>query len=133
MGFTNPYKHVRTHPESSRMFSDSQTLTIATVAYPMPRVSFGDRKGIFEDVAGNRLSISHTFGRRNRHVVRFDNTKVAADPLLDGVSKPYSMSVQLLVDIPPVGYSVTEQLNNALGAVGWCTSGNLTRVLGGES
>lgn len=121
------------HPESSRMFSDSQTVTIATVGYPMPRVSFGDRKGIFEDVAGNRLSLSHTFGRRNRHVVRFDHTKVAADPLLDGVSKPYSMSVQLLIDIPPVGYSVTEQLNNTLGVVGWCTSANLTKVIGGES
>lgn len=115
------------------MFSDAQTVTIASLPYSMPRVSFGDRKGVFEDTVGNRLSLSHTFGRRNRHVLRLDHTKTAADPLLDGVSKPYSMSVQLLIDIPPVGYSVGEQLNETLGLVAWCTSPNLTRLIGGES
>ena len=120
-------------PESSRMFSEPQTVTIATVAKPLPRVSFGDRKGIFEDALGNRLSFSHTFGRRNRHIVRLDNTMKAADPLLDGVSREYSMSVQLIVDIPPVGFSNTQQVDIAKALADYCTAANLAKVIGGES
>jgi hypothetical protein len=115
------------------MFTEPQTVTVATVAKPLPRVSFGDRKGIFEDSNGNRLSFSHTFGRRNRHIVRLDNTMTAADPLLDGVSRQYSMSVQLIIDVPPVGFSNQQQIDIAKALSDYCTAANLTKVVGGES
>jgi len=115
------------------MFSEPQTVTIATVAKPLPRVSFGDRKGIFEDTLGNRLSISHTFGRRNRDIVRLDVTKTAEDPLLDGVSKQYSMSVQLLIDVPPVGFTAQQKVDVAKAVADFCTSATLLKVVGGES
>lgn len=116
------------------MFSEPQTVTIATVAKPLPRVSFGDYKGIFEDSQGRRLTIGHTFGRRNRHTVRLDITKTAADPLLDGVSKQYSMSTLVIIDIPPVGFSVTEQADNAKALADFVANAtNLSKVVGGES
>lgn len=116
------------------MFSEPQTVTIAAAAKPLPRVSFGDRKGIFEDPDGNRLSIVHTMGRRNRHTVRLDVTKTAADPLLDGVSRQYSMSAYLIIDVPPVGFTNVEQKDVAKAIADWCAvAANTTKVIGGES
>jgi hypothetical protein len=116
------------------MFSEPQTVTINAVAKALPRIAFGDRKGVFEDALGNRLTISHTFGRRNRHNARLDITKTAADPLLDGVSRQYSMSVQLIVDYPPVGFDNSERAINAQALVDYLDgAGILTKVVGGES
>jgi hypothetical protein len=116
------------------MFSEPQTVTINAVAKTLPRVSFGDRKGIFEDTLGNRLTVTHTTGRRNRHVVRLDVTKLALDPTLDGVSKEYSMSAQLIIDVPPVGFTADEQSKNAKALVDWAAAaGILLKVTSGES
>lgn len=116
------------------MFTEPQTVTINGVAKALPRVSFGDRKGVFEDTLGNRLTVSHTTGRRNRHIVRLDTTKTAVDPLLDGVSREYSMSAQLILDVPPVGFTANEQSINAQALVDWLdAAGILLKVTGGES
>jgi hypothetical protein len=117
------------------MYSEPQTVTINAVAKPLPRISFGDRKGVFEDTAaGVRLTFGHTVGRRNRHTERLDITKVAADPLLDGVSRPYGMSVTLIVDIPPVGFSPVEINQNVKGLLDHAANAtNLAKLVGGES
>lgn len=116
------------------MFSEPQTVTINAVAKTLPRVSFGDKKGVFEDTLGNRLTVSHSTGRRNRHIVRLDTTKTAADPFLTGVNQEYSMSAQLIIDVPPVGFTATEQSLNANALVDWAdVAGILLKVTGGES
>lgn len=116
------------------MFSEPQTVTVAGVGKSLVRVAFGDRKGVFEDTLGNKLTLQHTAGRRNRHIVRFDRTKTAADPLLDGVSRNYSMSVQLIIDVPPVGFNATEMAENAQALVDWAdAAGVLSKVTAGES
>jgi hypothetical protein len=117
------------------MYSEPQTVTVNAVAKPLPRISFGDRKGIFEDSsAGLRLTFGHTVGRRNRHTERLDITKTAADPLLDGVSKQYSMSVTLVIDIPPVGFSPAEVNFNAKALLDHAGNpANLAKLVGGES
>lgn len=115
------------------MFTEPQTVTINAIAKPLPRVAFGDRKGVFDDGA-NRLTLSHTFGRRNRHNARLDIVKTAADPLLDGVSREYSMSVQVIVDYPPVGFSTVERQNNAKALADYlANTTNLSKLVGGES
>lgn len=116
------------------MFAEPQTVTINSVAKTLPRVSSGNRSGVFEDTLGNRLTITHTVGRRNRHIVRLDTTKTASDPFLSGVSKEYSMSAQLIIDVPPTGFTATEQSLNANALVDWAdAAGVLLKVTGGES
>lgn len=117
------------------MFTEPQEVTVNAVAKSMPRVAFGDRNGTFENVStGHRLRITHLNGRRNRRTIRLDITKTAADPLLDGVSREYSMSAYLTVDHPLVGFSATEQEQNVQALVDWLdTAGNLTKVVNGES
>lgn len=117
------------------MFSEPQSVTVNAIANDLQRVSFGNRTGIFEDVAdGQRLTIAHQSGKRSRRTVRFDITKVAADPLLDGVSRQYSMSAYLVVDHPLVGFDTAEIEDNISGLTDWCgVVGNLTKVVNGES
>lgn len=117
------------------MFTEPQTVTVNAVAKNLPRVSMLDRSGTFESAAdGLTLRVSHNLGKRNRRTVRLDITKTAADPLLDGVSRPYSMSAYLVIDHPQVGFDATETLNNVQALVDWLdVAGNLSKVVGGES
>lgn len=116
------------------MFTEPLTVTIATVAKPLNRVSLGEFKGVFQDSLGNRFSIGHTTGRRNRHTVRLDVTKTAADPFVSGVNKQYSMSALLIVDVPPLGFTDVEIRDNAKALSDWtANSANLLKVVGYES
>lgn len=117
------------------MFTEPQTVTVNAVAKALPRVSTGDRVGVFESSAlGYLLKISHLNGKRYRRTVRLDSTKTAADPLIAGVNRQYSMSAYLVIDHPLVGFSNTEAEQVAQALVDWLdTPGNLTKVIGGES
>lgn len=118
-------------------FSDPQSLTINAVAQSLPRTSTGNNESFYTKDDGTvKLSIRHTYGRRDRSLVRVDFKKVAADPFLSGVNKEYGMSVTLSIDTPPTGFTNTEQkyVVDALVAYLAASSGaNVTKVLGGES
>jgi len=117
------------------MFTEPQSVLVSGASKSMNRVAFGDRKGVFDNpTTGHQLTVSHTSGKRNRRTVRLDITKTAADPLLDGVSKQYSMSAYLVIDHPLVGFTAAETEANAKAIVDWlAVAGNLTKVVGGES
>lgn len=119
------------------MFTDPQTVTINAVAQTLPRVSSGVGAGEFKKDDGNvGMVISHAYGKRNRRTLRLDHRKVAADPLLSGVNNEYSMSTYIVVDVPKVGYTITEQKQvvDALVAYLTATSGaRVTQLLGGEA
>jgi len=118
-------------------FADPQTLTINAVANALPRTSSDVNAGQFTKDDGTvTLRVSHQYGRRTRRLIRVDHKKVAADPFLSGVNTQYSMSVQLVVDVPPVGYTVAEQkqIVDALTAYLSASSGaRATQLLGGEN
>lgn len=117
-------------------FSDPQSLTINAVATSLPRTSFAANSGAFTSGDGNvKLSISHQNGKRKRHVIRVDHSKVAADPFVTGVNQKFSMSAYVVIDVPNTGYTATEakQVADALAGYLTATSGsNITRVLGDE-
>ncbi len=117
------------------MFAEPQSVTVNAVAKSLPRVSFGDRKGTFSTSIGDiGLTISHDLKSRNRRNVRLDFAKTAADPLLDGVSRQYTMSAYVVVDHPKVGFDNTEVKNNLKALVDYLAiAGNLDKIVGGES
>lgn len=120
------------------MLSEPQTITVNAVAKALPRVAFGDRQGTFElkDSSNvlHTLKVSHANGKRARHTVRYDFSKTAADPLLDGVSKVYSASAYLVLDAPLVGFSNTELEQHTQALVDYLDgAGLLTKVIGSES
>jgi hypothetical protein len=118
-------------------FADPQSVTINAVANSLPRVSSGENKGAFRKDDGLvSLSISHTYGKRTRRLVRLDHSKIAADPLMASVNVRLSAAVYLVVDLPETGYTVAEakQLVDGLTAYLTASSGaRATQLLGGES
>lgn len=119
------------------MLADPQSVTIATIANPLPRTPVSGDGGSFTKDDGNvKLSIKHTVGGRFRRLIRLDIRKVASDPLATGYNKEYSMSAYLVIDVPSVGFTATEQKQNVDALVGWLsasTGANLARVIGGEA
>lgn len=117
------------------MYTEPQSVTVATVATPLPRVAMGDHTGSFEDTGkGLKLSIQHQLGARTRRTARIDFTKTAADPLLDGVSRQYTMSAYVVLNHPVVGFNAAEVEANAKALTDWLSvAGNLTKLANGES
>lgn len=117
------------------MFGTSLTVVINAVSKTLASVGYGDRTATYESLAdGLAFKITHVVSKRNRHTTRLDITKIAVDPLLDGMSRQYSMSAYLVVDAPPLGFTLPEQKLNVKGLVDWLGTGtNLDRVLAGES
>lgn len=119
------------------MLTDPQSVTINAIANSLPRTTAGVDSGNFTKDDGNiKLSVKHTYGSRFRRLIRLDNRKIASDPLSTGYNKEYSMACYLVIDVPSVGYSLTEQKQIVDGLVGWLsasTGANLAKVLGGEA
>lgn len=118
-------------------FADPQSVTIATVATSLPRTGSGASSGSFATADGTvKLSVSSSNGKRLRHVIRLDFSKIAADPFLAGQNNQVSMSAYLVLDVPKQGYTVTDQQNNAKALVDYLSASSNARILqliGGEN
>lgn len=120
-------------------FVDPQSITIATVLISLPRTGFGLGTGTFSAADSTAsLRVQHSIGKRTRRVARFDHSKIAPDPLISSTNIKHSMGVWLVVDVPPTGYTVSEQkgvVDGFLAAVaaGAGASNFTTKFLGGES
>lgn len=118
-------------------FADPQSVTISGTPISLPRTSSGVNTGAFQSNDGNtKLTVSDTYGARNRRMLRLDTTKVAADPLLSGTNNSYSMSAYLVVDTPKVGYSVAEAkavVDALVAYLAASTGARVTQLLGGEN
>lgn len=119
------------------MFADPQTVTINAVATSLPRVSTEKDAASYKTADGLvKLSVSHQYGRRVRHMVRLDQSKIVADPYLTGQNIPASMSAYIVIDVPTVGFSTTEQKYLADALTGYLAASSgaiVTKVLGGEN
>ncbi len=119
------------------MFTDPQTLTISGSAKTLPRTGSSDNSGVFtQDTGDNKMTIRHAYGKRNRHSLSVVNTKTTADPLITGSSFIASMSVQISVDVPPVGYTVAEATAVCAAVFTFLTASTnaaTTKIIGGES
>lgn len=113
-------------------FADPQSIA----AKSLPRTSSEMNAGEFRNADSDAvLRISHQYGRRNRRLVKFTSTKIAPDPFT-GVNTTFSGSVQLVLDVPPVGMTLAEQKALIDGLAAWLTAtsgSNTIKFIGGES
>jgi hypothetical protein len=117
------------------MFSDPQTVTVNAVAQTLPAISrdVGSSK-YREDNGEYEMVISHQeTGKRNRRVVRLNRKITTADPFIPAQNVTASHSVYVVIDHPIAGFSNAEIDDDVAGLVGWLTSANVLKVLGGES
>lgn len=116
-------------------FADPITINDGT-ARTLARTGFTANGGSFRSADGlYNVTVSHSYGKRNRTVARLDVTKVAADPLLAGVNVQASMSAYLVIDAPVTGFSSAEQVSEAAALCTWLTASTnaqLVKLVGGE-
>jgi hypothetical protein len=83
------------------------------------------------------MAITHSYGsKRDRHTLRIVDTKTTADPLITGSSFIASATVSIAVDVPKVGYTITEQQAIIGALTTWLSASsgaNPIKLLGGES
>lgn len=117
------------------MFADPQTVTVNAVAQTLAAISREPMASTYrEDVGEYELVISHQeTPKRNRRVVRLNRTIVTADPFIPANNVEVSSSYYLVIDAPIAGYTNTQLKDDVLGLAAWLTSGNVLKVLGGES
>ncbi len=118
-------------------FSDPQSITINSVANSLPRVSSGVNSGDFQSNDGAiHLTISHSYGKRTRRVIRVDQKKLSSDPYVPANFKDTRLGAYLVIDQPLTGFTNTEvkYLVDGLTAYLTAASGaNVTKILGGEN
>lgn len=118
-------------------FADPLSITINAVAISLARTSSEPNKGVYTSNDGLvKETALHTYGKRNRHTFRLDHAKIAADPFASSLNARYGMSVYTVIDVPIVGYTVTEQKQVWDGYIAQlsASSGALeTKILGGEN
>lgn len=117
------------------MFTDPQTVTVNAVAQTLAAISRETQKSVYrEDIGEYELVISHQENaKRDRRVVRLNRVITTTDPFIPANNVEVSHSVYLVIDAPVAGFTMTELKDDVLGLVGWLTSANVLKVLGGES
>lgn len=118
-------------------YTDPQSITVAGVAVPLPRTSFGVDEGAFSSSDRTyHLRIASSYGKRTRRTVRLSRDIISPDALNPSISSRQSMSAYIVVDTPVYGFSVVQQkeLVDAFTAYLSGTSGaRVTQLLGGEN
>jgi hypothetical protein len=83
-----------------------------------------------------QLAASHDNGKRLRHLLRVNHSKLTSDPFRPTENVKVSMSNYIVFDVPIAGYTVTEQLAVYTGFKTLYTATSdalITKLLGGES
>jgi hypothetical protein len=118
-------------------FTDPISLTINAVALTLPKVSTEGNDTVYQTSDGLVVvSASHTYAKRNRHLLRIDHSKLTADPFIPTENVKVGMSNYLVFDVPTAGYTATEALQVYQGFKSWFTASSdaiITKLLGGES
>jgi hypothetical protein len=118
-------------------FTDPQSITIAGVTTPLPKVSLGKNTSEYQSADGLiQLTASHAYGKRTRRVLRVDHAKLTADPFIPANNVKASMSCYIVFDTPVAGYTNTQAKDVYVGlnTIYTATSHALIdKLLGGES
>jgi len=118
------------------MLSDPQSVTINAVANSLVRTGVGPSSGSFQKDDGTlKLKISHQTGRRNRHLLALEHSKIVADPLMASQNLRVGMVTHIVVDTPRDGYTVAEAKQVVDGFIAYLQASSgavVTKLLGNE-
>jgi len=117
--------------------ADPQTVTISAVTTPLPRTSTEGNESKYTSADGLiGLTVSHSYGKRGRSVIRIDHSKLAPDPFRPTENTKVGAAVYTVFDFPLAGYTDPELLAIWTGFNAQLTAASnavVTKVLGGES
>jgi len=118
------------------MFTDPFTITINAIAKSLGRTGTGiDTAAYSTGDRAYRVSVAHSYGRRNRRLVKLIHDVTAANPLVSGQYVQQTASVHLVIDAPP-GYDTTVLKQDVDGFLAWLSASSgaaVAKILAGES
>lgn len=118
------------------MFADPQSVTISGAAKSLAKTTTTDSGSKFATSdRTHRMSVSHQYGKRQRHQIRLDVDQITANPLLTGSYVQGSESVYLVADFAN-GFDVATMkaiIDGFLANLSATSGANITKLLGGES
>jgi len=116
------------------MFTDPQSVTVATVAKSMPRITSNGQQSIYVMADETfKLTISHSKPKgRVRSMVRIDQRAIVADPLTS-VNDYETLSFYVVIDRPEVGFTSAQVNDLITGLKTWLDSTAVGKVFGQES
>jgi len=118
-------------------FADPQTVTISAVPIALPRTSVGEDESEYTSGDGLvKLTASHSYGKRDRRLLRLDHAKMSSDPYRPTENVKVAMSVYMVFDLPKAGYTAAEALAVYAGFKTQYTASSdalISKLLGGES
>lgn len=92
-------------------FADPQSVTISGTTTSLPRISSGELKSCYQSSDSLiKVTASHVSGRRNRHSLRIDHSKISPDAFIPTQNVLVGMSCTLGFDLPVAGYTLAEAL-----------------------
>lgn len=116
---------------------DPQTVTISGATTPLPRTSTDKNESVYTSADGLiSLTISHTYGKRGRSVVRIEHAKMSTDPYKPTENVKVGCSIYTVIDTPAAGYTDAEILAIWVGLNTQLTASSnavFAKILGGES
>lgn len=118
------------------MFADPQSITYNAVAKSLATIGRSETvseyklndSGVIYD-----LKLGHAFAKRNRVYARLQRDQYASDPLVPSQNILASATVTLSIDFPTVGLTATDAQYLANALVAWATSGNILKLINGET
>lgn len=118
-------------------YSDPQSVTNGS-AISLPRTGQGMDTGTFTSSdSTSKLTVTHRkAGRTFQRRVRYDFSKIVADPLATGTNLRISAMANLSINVPENGFTVAEQVQLITAITTWLTAtsnANATKLVGGES
>lgn len=116
------------------MFSDPQSITVATVAKSMPRISSNGLTTVYQkDDQTYKLTISHQSSNgRIRSMARVDNKAIVTNPL-DSTNDYDTLSFYVVIDRPEFGFTSTNVSDLIAGFKTWLDSTTIGKLFGQES
>jgi hypothetical protein len=117
------------------MLSDPQSITVNAVAQSMPKLSTSGTSAVYQKSDSTyKLEVSHQKAAKNRirSLARFTRRAVVADPLT-AVNDYETLSVQVVIDRPEVGFSSTEVDQLVTGFKAWLDSTMIGKLYAQES
>jgi hypothetical protein len=115
-------------------FADPQSVTVAGSAKSLPRVGApASSDGAFKSADGKfTLTIKHSEGPRNRHVVQLRYDDLTANPLVPSQNSAVSTWTHIVVDAPRNGLTADQVTDISDAIIAWATPANLNKLVGFE-
>jgi len=118
------------------LLADPSVVTVNAIAKSLNRTGSGTDTSAYSTADRSfRMTVAHSYGRRQRRLIKLIHDTLVANPLVSGQNVNQTCSVHLVIDSPP-GYDTTLLKQDVDGFLAYLTASsgaNIAKIIAGES